>query len=283
VIQRLAIVGVGLLGGSVAKAVRARGAAREIVGVGRDLERLRPAVADGAVDGITTDLAEGVAGADLVILGATVLANDTLLPAVWAAVPEGACITDVGSTKRSIVREAERLAAERGTIHFVGSHPMAGGEKSGYGVSRADLFERATVVVTPTKHGVESATHTVTTLWRTLGARVVVWDAEVHDRAVAAISHLPHVVAWALMDAVHRYEPAALDIVAGGFRDTTRIAASDPAVWREILLANRDEVAVSLGAFREALADLERLIAVADPAALEAYLARVKALRLAVR
>ena len=282
-IERLAIVGVGLLGGSVAKAVRARGAAREIVGVGRDLARLRPAVSDGAVDGVTTDLAEGVAGADLVVLGATVLANDALLPAVWAAVPAGACITDVGSTKRSIVREAERLAAERGDVHFVGSHPMAGGEKSGYGVARADLFERATVVVTPTKHRADSAVDRVTTLWRTLGARVVVWDAEVHDRSVAAISHLPHVVAWALMDAVHRYEPAALDIVAGGFKDTTRIAASDPAVWREILLANRDEVAVSLGAFREALADVERLIAVADPAALESYLARVKTLREAVR
>lgn len=282
-IQRLAIVGVGLLGGSVAKAVRARGAAREIVGVGRDLTRLQPAVADGAVDRITTNLAEGVRGADVVILGATVLANDALLPAVWAAVPPGACITDVGSTKRSIVREAERLAAERGDVHFVGSHPMAGAEKSGYAVARADLFERATVVVTPTKQGAEAATDTVTGLWRTLGARVVVWDAEAHDRGVAAISHLPHVVAWALVDAVDRYEPAALDIVAGGFRDTTRIAAADPTVWREILLANRDEVAVSLGAFREALADLERLITVADPAALETYLARVKALRLAVR
>jgi prephenate dehydrogenase len=283
VIQRLAIVGVGLLGGSVAKAIRARGAAREIVGVGRDLTRLQPAVADGAVDRVTTNLAEGVRGADVVILGATVLANDALLPAVWAAVPSGACITDVGSTKRSIVREAERLAAERGDVHFVGSHPMAGAEKSGYAVARADLFERATVVVTPTKQGADAATDTVTGLWRTLGARVVVWDAEAHDRAVAAISHLPHVVAWALVDAVDRYEPAALDIVAGGFRDTTRIAAADPAVWREILLANRDEVAVSLGAFREALADLERLITVADPAALETYLARVKALRLAVR
>jgi prephenate dehydrogenase len=283
VIERLAIVGVGLLGGSVAKAVRARGAAREIVGVGRDLARLQPAVADGAVDRITTSLADGVAGADVVILGATVLANDALLPAVWAAVPPGACITDVGSTKRSIVREAERLGAERGDVHFVGSHPMAGAEKSGYGFARSDLFERATVVVTPTKRGVDAATGTVSGLWRTLGARVVVWDAEGHDRAVAAISHLPHVIAWALVDAVNRYEPAALDLVAGGFRDTTRIAASDPIVWREILLANRDEVAVSLGAYREALADLERLIAEADPAALERYLARVKALREAVR
>ena len=130
-IQRLAIVGVGLLGGSVAKAVRARGAAREIVGVGRDLDRLRPAMADGVVDGITTDLAEGVAGADLVILGATVLANDALLPKVWAAVPDGACITDVGSTKRSIVREAERLATERGNVHFVGSHPWPARRRAG--------------------------------------------------------------------------------------------------------------------------------------------------------
>src|SRR5439155_1618850 len=181
VIERLAIVGVGLLGGSVAKAARAHGLAREIVGVGREQGRLRPAVTDGTLDRATTDLAEGLRGAERVILAATVLANETLLPSAW--------------------------------------------------------------------------------------------------RAVAAISHLPHVVAWALVDAVARFEPDAFAVAARGFKDTTRIAASDPDVWREILLGNRDAVVASLAAFRVALDELERLVARDDGAALTTLLARLKAAR----
>jgi prephenate dehydrogenase len=279
VIERLAIVGVGLLGGSVAKAARAHAVAREIVGVGRDLGRLQPAVRDGALDRATTDLAEGVAKADLVVLGATVLANETLLPEVWRAAPAGCVVTDVGSTKGGIVAVADRLAAARRDVQFVGSHPMAGSEKAGYAVAREDLFTGATVVVTPGDAGDARAVKGVGEFWAALGARVVTLDAAIHDRAVAAISHLPHVVAWALVDAVGRFEPEALAIAARGFKDTTRIAASDPDVWREILLGNREAVLGSVTAFRRALDDLERLVADDDGAALTAYLARVKATR----
>jgi prephenate dehydrogenase len=279
VIERLAIVGVGLLGGSVAKAARARGVAREIVGVGRDLGRLGPAVRDGALDRATTDLAEGVAAADLVVLGATVLANEALLPAVWRAAPAGAVVTDVGSTKRGIVAAADRLAPGRPQVQFVGSHPMAGSEQSGYAVARADLFAGATVVVTPSDAGDARAVKGVGEFWTALGARVVTLDADTHDRTVAAISHLPHVVAWALVDAVARFEPEAFAVAARGFKDTTRIAASDPDMWRDILLDNRQAVRASLAAFRGALDDLEALVDAGDAAALTAYLARVKAVR----
>ena len=278
-IDRLVIVGVGLLGGSVAKAARAHAVAREIVGIGRDEQRLRPAVADGTLDRATTDLAGGLRGADRVVLGATVMANEALLPTVWQAAAAGAIVTDVGSTKRSIVAAAERLAAGRPDVHFVGSHPMAGSEKSGYAVARADLFQNATVVVTPSESSAPPAVKSVGELWTALGARVVMLDADTHDRAVAAISHLPHVVAWALVDAVTRFEPDALAVAARGFKDTTRIAAADPDVWREILLGNRDAVLASVAAFRQALEDLERLVAAADGAALTALLARVKATR----
>ena len=278
-IERLAIVGVGLLGGSVAKAVRAHALAREIVGVGRDLARLGPAVRDGALDRATTDLAEGVAGADRVLLAAPVLANETLLPRVWQAASPGAVLTDVGSTKSGIVAAADRLAAGRPEVHFVGSHPMAGSEKSGYAVARVDLFEGATVVVTPTESSAAAAAKGVGEFWAALGARVVVLDPAVHDRAVAAISHLPHVAAWALVDAVARFEPDAFSIAARGFKDTTRIAASDPEVWREILLDNREAVRGSLAAFRHALDDLEALIGGGDGAALTAFLARMKTTR----
>ncbi|MEK7713849.1 MAG: prephenate dehydrogenase/arogenate dehydrogenase family protein [candidate division NC10 bacterium] len=148
-IGTLAIVGVGLLGGSVAKAARAAGLARELVGIGRDRARLEAALRDRAVDRVTTDLGDGVRGADFVLLGVPVLAIEELLARVWRAAPDGAIVTDVGSTKSGIVSAAERLAAER-PLAFVGGHPMAGSEQSGYGVARADLFQGATVILTPT-------------------------------------------------------------------------------------------------------------------------------------
>ncbi len=278
-IEQLAIVGVGLLGGSLAKAVRVHGLAREIVGIGRDLARLAPALRDGALDRATTDVADGVAGADRVVLAAPVLTNESLLACVWRAAAPGAVVTDVGSTKRGIVTAAGRLAAERPDVHFVGSHPMAGSEKSGYAVARADLFAGATVVVTPCETTDPGLAKGVTELWAALGARVVVLDPDTHDRAVAAISHLPHVAAWALVDAVTRFEPDAFAIAARGFKDTTRIAASDPDVWREILTANRAAVRASLTAYRAALDDLEALIESPDSAALTAYLVQIKATR----
>jgi prephenate dehydrogenase len=278
VIQRLAVVGVGLLGGSVALAARAQRLAREIVGVGRDRARLEAPLSAGAVDRVSTDLADGVRDADVIVLAATVLANERLLPAVWRAAAPAALITDVGSTKGGIVAVAEGLAAEQPRA-FVGSHPMAGSEKSGYGVARADLFHGATVIVTPTEDSEPRAVKGVTALWEALGARVSALDPDTHDRVVAAISHLPHVAAWALVDAVGRFEPGALAFAARGFKDTTRIAASDPAMWTEVLLSNRDAIVASLAAFRRALDELERLITDGDRAGIGALLARMKTQR----
>ena len=277
-IGRLVVVGVGLLGGSVALAARASGVAREIVGVGRDRQRLEGPLRAGLVDRIATDVAAGVDGADCVVLAATVLANERLLESIWARVPAGALLTDVGSTKRRIVTAAERLAAGR-PLAFLGSHPMAGSEKSGWQVARADLFRGATVIVTPTDATEPRAIKGVSALWEALGARVSALDPETHDRTVAAISHLPHVAAWALVDAVGRFEPGALAFAARGFKDTTRIAASDPPMWRDVLLDNADAIRASLGAFRAALDELERLLAADDAAGIEALLARLKSTR----
>ena len=277
-IGRLVVVGVGLLGGSVALAAREGGVAREIVGVGRDRQRLEGPLRAGMVDRIATDVDAGVQNADCVVLAATVSANEQLLEIIWRSVPAGALVTDVGSTKRGIVAVAERLAVGR-PLGFLGSHPMAGSEKSGWQVARADLFRAATVIVTPTDATDPRAIKGVTALWEALGARVSALDPETHDRTVAAISHLPHVAAWALVDAVARFEPGALAFAARGFRDTTRIAASDPPMWRDVLLANTDAVRASLVAFRAALDDLERLLATGDAAGVEALLTRLKATR----
>jgi len=278
VIRRLAIVGVGLLGGSVAKAARSGGLARHIIGVGRDPERLRPAVDDGTLDAAVTDLDAGVREADVILLAAPVLAIEGLLERVWGAAADGALITDVGSTKRNIVRAAERLAVTR-PLAFVGSHPLAGSEQAGYRVARADLFRGATVVVTPTEKTELAGLKKTTELWEALGARVTSLDPETHDRTVAAISHLPHLIACALVDSAGRVEPAALELAARGFRDTTRIASGDPDMWTEIFLANRDALTAGIEAFRQALGDLQRVIDGGRADALRAELARIKAIR----
>jgi prephenate dehydrogenase len=288
VIQELAIVGVGLLGGSVAKAARADGLARRIVGVGRDAARLQPALDDGTLDAATTDLAAGVRKADFILLAAPVLAIENLLAQVTRVAPEGSVVTDVGSTKRNIVRTAERLAAAPAGCggrapSFVGSHPMAGSEQSGYRVARADLFRGATVVVTPTERTSLSALKQVTEFWEALGARVSTLDPETHDRAVAAISHLPHLIACALVDGARRVEPTALELAARGFRDTTRIAAGDPDMWTEIFLTNRDALSAGVAAFQDALGELQRTIAAGDAGALRAALERIKAIREGLR
>ena len=277
-IRRLAVIGVGLLGGSVAKAARAQRIAHEVVGIGRDVSRLQAALHDGVIDHATSDLAEGLRDADFVLLAAPVLAIEELLERAWDAMAPDAIVTDVGSSKSAIVRKAEALARRR-PLAFVGSHPMAGSEKSGYAVSRADLFQGALVVVTPTEACAPDATKTVTAFWEHCGARVITLDPASHDAAVAAISHLPHLVACALVDGVSRATPDALALAARGFKDTTRIAAGDPTMWQEIFLANRAPLVEALAAFRRALEDLERTVERGDADALQAELARIKAVR----
>jgi prephenate dehydrogenase len=278
VIPRLTLVGLGLLGGSVAKAARAEGLAREIVAVGRRRESLEPAWKDGAVDHITTNVAEGVRECDLCILATPVATLASLLRDVWRAAPPNAVLTDVGSTKVAIVRTADALHRER-PLAFIGSHPMAGSDRSGYHVSRADLFKGALVILTPTPTSAMPALERVREFWQALGARVTTLDPAAHDRAVAAISHLPHLVADALVETVLRMDPGFLDLAAGGFRDTTRIAASNPTVWREIFQENREALGEALATFRGALDDLDRLVGSKDVPAIEGELDRIKRAR----
>ena len=274
-IRRLCVVGPGLLGGSIALAARARGLAAEIVVVGRSEASVAPAVRARAADRGTTDFAAGLRGADFCVLATPVATLERQLAAVWAVAEPGIVITDVGSTKGRIVATAERLAAER-PLDFVGSHPMAGSERAGFGEARADLFAGATVILTPTERTAPAALARVRAFWDALGGRITVLDPLTHDRATAAVSHLPHLVADALVDAVLRMDPAFLDVAARGFRDTTRIAASSPPVWREIFQDNRAALAEALAAFRKSLDHLEAVIAMGDAAAVETELERIK-------
>jgi len=275
VIRRLCVVGPGLLGGSVAMGARARRLAGEIVAVGRREASVAPALRAGAVDHATTDLAAALRGADFCVLATPVAVLERQLQEVWAAAETDVLITDVGSTKGRIVATAKRLAAGR-PLAFVGSHPMAGSERAGFAEARADLFEAATVIVTPTEGTDPAALARVRAFWEALGARIVMLDPVTHDRAAAAVSHLPHLVADALVDAVLRMDPAFLDIAARGFRDTTRIAASSPPIWREIFQDNRVALAEAVAAFRKSLDHLEGVLAAGDAAAVEAELERIK-------
>jgi prephenate dehydrogenase len=278
VIGRLSIVGLGLLGGSVAKAARAASLAQEIVGVGRNPKSLEPALRARSVDRITTDLSEGVSGADMIVLATPVATLEGQLPAVWQAASSHALLTDVGSTKAAIVKTAEALGASR-PLSFVGSHPMAGSNLSGFSVARADLFSGATVILTPTDRTPSEAVKRVTEFWEAMGGRVTVMDPATHDRAVAAISHLPHLVVDALVAAVVDMDPRFLDVAGRGFKDTTRIAASDPAVWREIFQENREALGEALAAFRGALGRLEGILAAGDDAAIESALEAIRKTR----
>jgi prephenate dehydrogenase len=254
---------------------RARRLAGEIVAVGRREASVAPALRAGAVDHATTDLSAALRGADFCVLATPVAVLEGQLQDVWAAAEADVLITDVGSTKGRIVATAKRLAAGR-PLAFVGSHPMAGSERAGFAEARADLFEGATVVLTPTEGTDPAALARVRAFWEALGARITVLDPVTHDRAAAAVSHLPHLVADALVDAVLRMDPAFLDIAARGFRDTTRIAASSPPIWREIFQDNRVALAEAVAAFRKSLDHLEDVLGAGDAAAVEAELERIK-------
>ena len=261
--RRLAIVGVGLIGGSVGLAAKRAGGWRV---VGCDPAGGAAAVRCNAVDEVAADPAAAAAGADLVVVAVPVgRAADVL-----ATLPRDVLITDVGSTKRSVVAAAERLGHRR----FVGGHPMAGGERGGVAHARADLFDGAVCLVTPGESADPDEVATVEAFWRSLGARVVRMSADEHDRRMVDVSHVPHAMSAAVVRAA---DPAAVPLAAGGWRDVTRVAAGDPDLWRDILLDNRDHVAAAL---RRARDDLDALIArldAADAPAVRAWLAAAAA------
>lgn len=251
----LTLVGVGLLGGSIGLAARQRRLARRIIGWGRRTESLAEAQRHGAIDQGTTDLPEAVANANLVVVCTPVELVAEHVCRVLEHLPAHGLVTDVGSTKAGIVADVEKrldakdLSARRG--RFVPSHPLAGGERAGVQFAQADLFERRTVIVTPT--GAETAADrtAVVDFWKALGGRVVEQSPDQHDQVVAAISHVPHLAASALAAAT---PTSWLSFVGMGWLDTTRVASGDVELWRQIFAANRHNVITSLDAFQQALA-----------------------------
>lgn len=243
--DRLCIIGVGLIGGSIARAARLKGLSQTIVGFGRpeDLANLQTAKQLGVIDEYYLDLAEAVKNVDCVVIAtpvASIKAIFTLLQPLWSA---QTIYTDVGSTKGSVLVAAEQVFGEV-PPNLVPAHPIAGAEQSGVEASLDDLFVGKRLIITPTDNTSPQALQVIKTLWEKLGSLVSVMDAKHHDGVLAATSHLPHLLAFALVDMLGRKDEQneIFKYAAGGFRDFTRIASSDPTMWLDICLANRDEL-----------------------------------------
>ncbi|GIV18403.1 MAG: prephenate dehydrogenase [Armatimonadota bacterium] len=273
VVNRLCIIGVGLIGGSIGMAACRRGLAQRVVGVGRSAERLQVALQAGAINEATTSLQEGVTGADMVVVCTPV---GLIVPTIrllhqWLS-PE-CVVTDVGSVKSAIVQPATDVLGER----FVGGHPMAGSEQTGVHNARADLFEGTTWALTPAEKTSPSALQKVTALAQGVGAQVLLADPEEHDRAVALTSHLPHAVALALMHVAEKTPYPQL--IGGSFRDGTRVAASSPELWRDIFLHNRENVLWAIDEFIGKLQELRSAIEGEDAETIQRLFAEARILR----
>lgn len=261
--QKVVIIGVGLIGGSLGLALKGRGLAAEVVGVGRSQENLAVALEYGAIDRVDQP-AGALPGADLVVLATPVGTVRQVLAHCRPHFTASTLVTDVGSTKAAVVAAAAELLPPE--TAFVGGHPMAGSEVTGAAGADPYLFENAYYILTPTEATPGWALERATALARGVGAIVTTMSPQEHDAAVAAVSHLPHLVAAALVNAVAG-RPGAdgiLHLSAGGFKDTTRIAAGSPVMWRDIFLSNRDALLDLLGSFRSSLGQLEQAVAAGD-------------------
>ena len=279
-VRTLAVIGVGLVGGSLALSLRRAAAVASIVGCDRDVQALERAAALGVIDRAAGSVSEAVKGADLVVVSVPVRAIGPVLHDVALALEPDAVVTDVGSTKGEVVRTAAAELRERAS-RFVPGHPIAGRETSGVEAAVPDLFRAARVVLTPGATTAPDALELVKGCWEAAGARVATMDAERHDRIFAAVSHLPHLLSFALVSEIAARDDAAelLGFAAGGFRDFTRIAASSPEMWRDIALQNRAALLEELDRYSTRLAVFRELVARGDGPGLERLMTEARSAR----
>ncbi len=283
-IRNITILGVGLIGGSLGLALKAKGFRGEITGLGRRMQTLDIALERGAVDKATTDFHAGIHDADLVVVGTPV----DLIPEMVQHIAETRIsdlrpllITDVGSIKGQVVEEIESFPTVP-DLHFVGSHPMAGSEKASIAAARADLFDGAKCIVTPTNNSHPQALKLVTDLWQSVDTRVYHLSPAEHDLLIAGASHLPHLIASILTNTVGEIgsdTAKVLDFAATGFRDTTRIAAGSPQIWRAIFMQNACSLLPMIDSTIENLAEFKTLLENQDDIEIERLLAHAKMLR----
>ncbi len=285
-VNRIAILAVGLIGGSLAKAVKAQGFAKEVVGWGRRASSLQTAKQLGVIDSYSLDLAEAVQGADIVVICTPTLIAETVLKDLLKLVGPEAVITDGASVKGNLLRAAQEAT---GTVppNLVLAHPIAGSHQSGVAAATVDLYQNHRVIITPTPETDPKALQLISDMWQCAGAEVVIMPVDEHDEILAATSHLPHILAYSLVDALAGHSEASeqenvqniFRFAAGGFRDFTRIASSDPKMWHDISLANKDALLRMIDLFSDNLADLRESIATAKSDDIFARYERAKAAR----
>jgi len=279
--KRVALIGIGLINSSVARVLRKLDAADEIVCMSRRQETLDKALELGIVDQATQDLSAAVAGADFIVLGSPVGTYGKIAAEMSPHLAPGAIVTDVGSVKAAVIRDVTPHIPEG--VHFVPGHPVAGTEHSGPEAGFAELFEGRWCILTPTEDTAPEATEKVKQFWQAAGSKVEILDANHHDQVLAITSHLPHLIAYNIVGTVADLELSTrkevIKYAAGGFRDFTRIAASDPEMWRDVFLNNQEAVLEMLGRFTEDLAALQRAIRWGDGDKLEAMFTRTRAIR----
>ena len=271
--KKIAIIGVGLIGGSIGLAVRKRRLAKEIIGVCRHKESLRRAKRKKAIDKGTLDYKSAVRDADLVILAVPIEQIIRIGKEIIPCLKRGSLVTDAGSTKSKIVRQIEKVLPKG--VCFIGAHPLAGSEKRGVSSARADLFQGALCMLTKTTKTSPSALKKISGFWRSLGCRIKVLSAQKHDEIVAVISHLPHLAAGQLVKTAR----GSLDFAASGFLDTTRIASSSAEIWADIFLSNKKYITQTIDEYIKNLKTIKDLIREEDKAKLSAEFKKIKALR----
>ncbi|MGQ0657855.1 MAG: prephenate dehydrogenase [Chromatiales bacterium] len=279
-IERLAIIGVGLIGGSLARALKRAQAVGEVVGCGRNATELEKAIALGVIDHYSAEPADAVTGADMIVVATPVGAMRAVFERIAPRIASTAVITDVGSVKGSVI-EVARAVLDASFPRFVPGHPIAGTERSGVSASFAELYVNHRVILTPEPETDAAAQARVRAMWEATGATVEEMPAAEHDEILAYTSHLPHMLAYALVDCLARAEPAdaLLRFAAGGFHDITRVASSHPVMWRDIALANREAMLKSLRLFNDSVAQITAAVERGDGEALAALFRRAKQTR----
>ena len=279
-VQTVCIIGTGLIGGSLALALKKSGFCQRIVGAGRTEATLKKAVELGVVDHYETDFAQAVTDADIVVVAVPLSAMKNVFEQIAPALSSNAVVTDAGSAKQSVIKDAEAAFGEAAN-RFVAGHPISGTEKSGVTAAFTELYENRKVILTPTANTDDAAVKLVSEMWQAAGAEVESMDAAHHDMVLAGTSHLPHILAFGLVDCLNNLDDVdeVFRFAAGGFRDFTRIASSDPVMWRDICLSNRDDILAMMKKYEDQLQMINSALQDSDGDALIEIFSRAKKAR----
>lgn len=279
--NKVTIIGVGLTGASFALALKEKGLCKNIIGCGRKENNLRQAKKRRIIDDYTLDVSKSCKDSDLILLSTPVGAFTDIIKLIRGTVKKGAVISDVGSVKGSLVYALESLMPKG--VYYIGSHPIAGSDSSGIDDARADLFNNARCIITPTAKSNKKALKTVTSIWEKFGSRVELIDPLKHDEIFGAVSHFPHVVAYAVVNTLESIDSDYIKYAGEGFKDTTRIAMSSPELWRDISLFNRANLLKMIDIFRDNLDEIVRLLEKGDSAGIEKEFSKAQDLRMKIK